>query len=504
MTVHVVVAVVLLAVPALVPTVACVGVRPVTLFLVPLAGSVLVAVAAELELAVGGSLLMWFVILAVVANLMAARRLRRGAGPSRDSLSSPWPWITLLVVVAAVVWPLHALRNPIVLTDGYAIWTLHSIFIYGGHDTFLSGLKNPVTTFSNPGYPPLVPASGALAFIGEGRVDIRLAVIVTGVLEACGLGVVACGIAEVARRQVSAVTRGASLVVAAALCLVGFGSGIAGLSAVGGSADLTWAAAGVAAVVYGLVLPRSPRHLAIAWLCATVASLTKNEGFVTALFIFLLIAVRHRSTLVGLVRSGPFGSGRRAAAVVGEPEPDPTPSKVVRLLFVIGSTVVMAAPGLAWVLLMRLEGIGSDFVGHSTETFAQRAHPTLAAFADHLHILPVAAAVAVVGSLVLRGTRTRLGLGHPGWLWLVIAWSLAAIAATYVFGALEIKWWLATSIVRTMIFAQLALYTDLAVWCVVALTRTPRPEETTPRYRHSARTGAPVPTEPDRQLSARH
>ena len=49
MIVHVMTAVALLAVPALMPTIALIGRRPATVFLVPLAGSVIAAVAAELK-----------------------------------------------------------------------------------------------------------------------------------------------------------------------------------------------------------------------------------------------------------------------------------------------------------------------------------------------------------------------------------------------------------------------------------------------------------------------
>jgi hypothetical protein len=256
----------------------------------------------------------------------------------------------------------------------------------------------------------------------------------------------------------------------------------AGLAAVGGTADLTWAAAGVAAIVYGLILPPTTRHLVIAWLCATVASLAKNEGLLTALLIFLLIAIRYRSTLFGLVRYGPSKSGSAPLAAAAGPGLSSTQSNgteraVFSLLPAVPFAIVMAAPGLVWALLIRREGISSYFIGHSPETLAQRAHPTLVAFADHLHIFPVAAAVAIAGSLALRGTRSRLELGNPVWLWLAVAGSLVAIALTYLFGAVEIHWWLTTSISRTTIFTILALYADLAIWLVVALTGNERTED---------------------------
>ena len=53
-------------------------------------------------------------------------------------------------------------------------------------------------------------------------------------------------------------------------------------------------------------------------------------------------------------------------------------------------------------------------------------------------------------------------------MWVVVAFSVVALLITYVFGAPEIHWWLSTSANRTTIFAQLALYSDMAVWLAIA------------------------------------
>ncbi len=486
MIVHGIAALALLALPALVPTIALVGLRPTTIFLVPLVGSLLAAVAAEFELAIGGSHLAWFIVMAVLINVITARRFWSIAHFPRWSA---WSWLTVLVVIAAVAWPLQALRSPLVSVDGYAIWTLHALLIYGGHHTLL-GLADRVYLFSNPDYPPLVPASGAVAFVSEGHVDIRLAVIVTSVLNACGLGVVACGIVEAVSRKRHTWAKVAVLAIAAIVCLVG--SGLAGYAEVSGYADLLWAATAVAAIVFGLILPRAPWHLAVAWLCATVASLTKNEGLTTALMIYLLVCIRYLPELRSLARTCASRVARTPPGSSPEPRAGSARSgrarqKSLTLVLAVPFALAMAAPGLAWIALVRLEGIGSVFFGRSLsghESVRQRLHPTYVGLAQELHILPVAAGVALVASLALRGSRTRLGLGNPGWLWLVVAGSLGALAFTYLFGALEINWWLRTSVSRTTIFANLALYTDLGVWFVVAVTgderqgRGPRPAVT--------------------------
>ena len=178
----------------------------------PLVGAVLAAIAAEMEAAFGatipcsGSLKSRCWPTWPRWHGCALRRSRRSvvtefaakSGPntiaSRKTCPAAWSCVTVVVIALAVAWPLQALRAPILAYDGYAIWTMHSLFIYGGHNILQSALTNPVYRFSNPNYPPLVPASGALAFVAEGGVDLRLAVIITAVLNACALGAVGCAI----------------------------------------------------------------------------------------------------------------------------------------------------------------------------------------------------------------------------------------------------------------------------------------------------------------------
>ena len=86
-----------------------------------------------------------------------------------------WSCITVVVIGLAVLWPLQALRSPMVLYDGFAIWTLHSLFIYGGHGVYRQRLDESRAPLPDPNYPPLVPATGALGFVAQGGVDLRLA-----------------------------------------------------------------------------------------------------------------------------------------------------------------------------------------------------------------------------------------------------------------------------------------------------------------------------------------
>src|SRR5580692_3559165 len=282
-----------LGAPGILPSLAVARRSPVLVFLAPLAGAGMVAVAAEIELGVGGSLVADYAVVAVAANLavtawwLAARRsLRPWAGPS-------WGWsiVTVVVVLAAAAVPLDALRVPMIGGDGNSIWLTHALMVYGGHHELLTGLQNVAYRFSNPDYPLLAPAAGALAFAFFGLGNLHLAVDMTVLLSACGLGVVGTGIAVAASggRQP---TRAAAVAAAGAICVVGFA--VSGVFEIQGYADLLWAVAAVGAVIWGLVLPQSAQALGVAWICAVVASLTKNEGLTTAIAILVLIALRYR------------------------------------------------------------------------------------------------------------------------------------------------------------------------------------------------------------------
>ena len=383
-----------------------------------------------------------------------------------------WQVVTAVVVAAASLWPLQALRAPAIGFDANAIWLLHALFVYGGHSTMVAALHNPVYRLSNLDYPPLVPAGGALAFFVKGSSDLDLGVAMTAALGACGLGVVGCGIAEAPGPHPAVRGRVGALVAGAAVCLIGFG--IASPFAVTGFADLAWAAPGVGAVVFGLVLPRTRHNLGAAWLLATIAGLTKNEGYTTAVVIVVLVAVRYGG-LAGASLWRRWGT-------------------------TAGLAVLLVVPATTWSLLIRHYGIRSDFfLSGGQESVAYRIDPTVRALGHFLGIAPVAAVVALLGIVFLRSRRHDLGLAGPGWLWGVTAAYLGILFFTYVVGALEIHYWLSSSANRSTVFPQLALYCDLALWVAVAAATAPPGTDTDePEMGEgdpSARSGEP----PDRQ-----
>lgn len=433
-----------------VPAVAAIGLSPPTFFLAPLIGAVSAAVAVELEVGIGGTIVPWFVVVAVVVNVLSVGiLLRRRSLPTWEG--GGWSLLLFAGVLVALAVPLTGLRTHEVGYDPAVIWTTHTLLFSSGHQTLVSGLQNPAYAYSNPSYPPLVPAVGALGYAFAGRSALVLGPELTALLNAAAVGLIATGIARVSR---PGTRRGHAMTIAlsALICLVCFGVG--GDYAVNGYTDVLWSAAAVGAVVWGLVLPRSHSNLLVAWSCAIVASLTKNEGLLAAIAILPLIALRFRPPLLR-PKGGDASAWRELA-----------PSWASWVCMVIGP----ALPGLIWAIQMRTLGIKSYFFSTpQSESLYLRASATVAAMSHYLAVVPAALLVILIGCAWFRGTRRTMQLGHPGWLWAAWVGVMGFIFATYVFGSLEIHYWLSTSVDRTSIFARMLLLTDIAIWTLIAL-----------------------------------
>jgi hypothetical protein len=436
-----------LGIPGFLPALAAARRSPAIVFLAPVAGALMAAVGAQIELGIGGSLVTGYVLVAVVVNLaVIVWWLTMGRSRPRVRVTwlrppSEWYVFTLVILLGVLAFPLTGLHAEDVGWDTNSIWITHAQLVSGGHHVLLTGLTDPSYLFANPDYPPLLPAAGALGYAFFGRGDILIPAFITELMAACGLGLVGTGIAALGHtgRQL---TRFIGLGVAAALCLAGFAvSGVPGIS---GYADLPWAAVAVAAIIWGLVLPRSNQALVIAWICAAAASLMKNEGLTTALALIVLIAFRYRPLTLGNTLRAWM---QRAAFVV-----------------------IPAVPGVISAVEARLIGLADAFFrASSTQSLATRARATVDGMAQHLAIAPVAVAVLIIGSLYLRRDRMRMDLANPLWLWAGALFGVAGIFITYLTGGFSIQAWLNASVDRTMIFAQLALYAEVAIWLVIAV-----------------------------------
>ncbi len=288
----VIVLIVYLAVPGLLPALVAARRSPVVIFLAPLIGAAMAAIAAEIELGVGGTLLTCYVPVVLVVNAAAVVWwLAAGRRQRWDRLPLGWSALTVLVMAGALVYPLMPLRVPMIGWDANSIWLTHALMVAGGHHALLTGLGNPATFFDNPDYPPLVPAASALELLRYGTASLHSAIVMTELLTACAVAAVGSLIATSVRRG-TVPARLSALAVGGVVCLAAYGFSYP--FAVIGYTDPLWAAAAVAAVICGLVLPREPRFLLLAWIFAIVASLTKNEGLTTALVILVLIAFRYQ------------------------------------------------------------------------------------------------------------------------------------------------------------------------------------------------------------------
>ena len=479
MIVHGVAGLVVLCLLGVLPALAVAGLSPATLFLVPLATSAMAGVAATVEFGVGGSIAGCFAVVAVLANAAAAvwlvvpflrRRHLSHAAPApgddgrggRAGRGVPWGVICTVAVAAGAGWPLLVLQAPVIGFDTQAIWLVHTALVWGGHHSMVAGLTSKAYGFTNTDYPPLVPGSGGLTYAVVGHIDERLAVAATAVLSACAVAVLATGLIRIVPAGTGAVRRLAAVVVVVGFCGAVFGIG--GEFAVNGYTDTLWTAAALAAVVYGLVLPPARRTLVVAWLCIVVASLTKNEGFVVSGAISVLVAVRATPWAPWRPRREPgvrwarrLGAALRALGAAG----------VLRLVLMAGVPMV---PGALWAFFVRQKGIASQlFVPGRNESIPLRLSATAASMARQLDLAPAALVVLVVGVLALRRRRRLAGVANPAWLWVVALAGLAVIGATYVFGTIEIHWWLSTSVTRTTIFDQTAFLSDMTIWALVAI-----------------------------------
>ncbi|HEX3946574.1 MAG TPA: hypothetical protein VHW47_02665 [Acidimicrobiales bacterium] len=453
------VALAVLAAAGAVPTVVLTGFRWTAVPAAPLAGAVLAALAATGCLAVGGAVLPWFVALAAIAWVGTATAwwFRRPTRRARSALaqlsgssgsSGGTAGLAGLVVVAgATAWWLLALRAPTVGFDARAIWFLHADWFAGGHRVALAALRNPALPYAHQTYPPLVGGSVAVSWLVTGDHGYRLGQVMVALLNGCALATAALAVVEVGVRSGRAnigwrawCPAGVAVVVAGALVLAT--AGVTGIFATNGLADLLWSSAAVGAVGFGLVLTGRGHDLGMAALLVAVAGLTKDEGIPLGMAVVVLMTLRS---------AWPFRSDLR---------------RLWRPL-AAGASGVLALGG--WPALVDLLGPPPAFPGSgSPEGVWFRVEQTYDGMAGHLHVVLLALVVSALGWVFLRRGRRSAGLGNDGWGWAAMAAGIGAVAVTYVTGTLEIRFWLLTSVNRTIFFPAILAWWIVGIWAVVA------------------------------------
>jgi hypothetical protein len=448
-----------LALPQVFPLVVLVGPRAEAFFAAPLLGALTAGLAGMATLAAGTPLLWYCVLCAAVngaaASLLVVRRRRararkggaRAGGGTSLILREALPVAATLVCigVAAVLPIAGALHTPALDWDARSIWMLHARWFYAGHDYLTAAIANPVFAFYHSDYPPAIPATVSVAWQVTGHVDLRLAQIVVALLNASACALLGCALVASVRgaRRAAGIVLGAVLTAAAI--------GVAGGYATDGYADLLAAATAAAAVLYGLVAPRSRPALVIAVLCGLLAGTTKIEGLTSAVIIFAAVGVRYA----------------RPWSV--------RPRRLLRIFLGAGALIL---PLLVWPVLAYASGARSDVAAGNHLTGLLRLDPMVVARVGPVIgmlrsqfglALPLVAAAALLGAVVLRSTRRRLALGGIAWTWAVMVATLVVLVVVYAVGPYPIQWWLNTSVDRTTMLVRILLLSEAAVWGLVAL-----------------------------------
>ncbi len=499
----------LLAASGALPAWRLAGKRPVTVFLAPLAGAVLAGVSGGLTVLVAGSILRWFVALAVAANaaalasLLAHREERRSAGlqppapgqasvrgyaraprPSLElpggmgSLSGMGGLAGLLAVVAAVSWGLSALVRPRIGFDARGIWLLHARWMLEGHAVARAALSNPALPFAHSSYPPLAGGMVALVWTVTSTHTLRLGEVMIALCSACAVAAAGCMLVEAGtsgatRLRAGGAGRLAGLLVAAvgvlaggAWCLAAYG--VAGASATNGYVDLLWSAAAVGAAGYGLLLPASRSSLYVAALLVAVAALTKNEGIAASAVLVVLLYLRY-----SFFRGDGFqGDASPAQASGGGQVPVAAPGggRLPDLLRRLVPACIGLAAVVAWPALMLALGAlpDPDLNGRPHGSLWTRMDATARGMADHLHLAGIALALGIVGAALLGRARRRMGFGDDRLVWALGGAEVLATGIFYVAGTTQIQFWLATSVDRTTIFANVLGLAVVGFWAVGA------------------------------------
>ena len=460
-----IVAMVVLGAAGLLPTLALVGRRWITFPLVPLAGAVIAALAATVFVAVGGAFMAWFVALAALAAgvtgwvwLRWPDRRPWAVEPGSAARVTPghrlFGALGALGIVAACAWCLRDLSTPTVGFDARALWLNRAGWLLHSHQQLLTTLRAPTLILGQSAYPPLVSASTAVSWSVTGNHSMRLGVVVTALLNTGALAVAAFALVECGRRAAGrlAATAGRAVAafpmvvgVAAAVLLVFIAFGTTEPFMTNGYADPLWSLAGVGAVAYGLQMRTGRSERGVVLVLLLVAGMSKDEGVVTAGGLIVLIALRWMLTM-------------------------PADRKRVRWWGPVLVGAAELAAVAAWPVLMRL----IHARGQTSGTFSpagdwvSRAHATADGMAPYLHVLLLAAPVAVVGGLLLSGVRRRTGAANDGWGWAGLACGLLAVGGALVVGSSGIAAWLLTTVHRVTEFPALTGWWIVATWAVVA------------------------------------
>ncbi len=467
-----IVAMAVLAAAGLVPVVALVGLRWVSVPLLPLGGAVIAALATTGFLAAGGTFMVWFVGLALVGiaagvwswRRWPARRPSLGWGTTVTSAYRTTGTVGALAILVSVVWCLRGLATPTVGFDARGVWLLRTGWFLQSHHQLLVNMRIPDIALIQSSYPPLVSAAAAVAASVTGDHSLRLGVVVVALLNTCALAAAAFALVECGRAfgtrlapadpdrsgsqdhrpagRAHLVPSVVGVVSAVLLVVIAFGTTEPFMT--NGYADPIWSLAAVGAMAYGLQRPIGTSDQSVAAILVLVAALSKNEGVFVASALIVLIALR---VVVAMARDERRRRWWRPVLVAAVE------------LAVVGS----------WPALMRLiHARGTAAPLSPAGTWPSRAHATFRGMAPYLHVLELAIPLAVVGGILLSRVRRSSGAANDWWAWAALVSGLVAISGALITGTGAIEPWLATTVHRVTEYSALAGWWIVATWAVVA------------------------------------
>lgn len=478
--------VLVLSLAGLLPTLAVTGFRLIAIPLVPLSGSVLAAVAATCFLAVGGSFLSWFIALALIGSIAVAAMWIRF--PRRRPWIPTWaqrPEVDrsfrlagiggAMAILIACVWNLRGLATPTVGFDARALWLMRSGWFLQSHHQLLVNMRLQYLSLGQTAYPPLVSAVSALAWCVTGVHSVRLGVVLITILNTCALAAAAFAFVEAGRRfslRLSPGDNASSIDTAShrpaarhsrradqrswallappligAICgvlLIFVAFGVTEPFMTNGYADPIWSLAAVGALAYGLQMELTPANQGIAFILLLVAGLSKNEGWATAVTLIALLVVRRLATMAAEDRRRlwwhPVAIGAIAVAVVS-----------------------------AWPIVIRVtHSRGTTMPYSPLHDIPGRTRSAFDGMTPYLHVIVLAAPLAILGGIVLSGVRRKCGAANDWWAWAGLASGLIAICAGYATATADIHLWLVGTVDRVTEFSTLAGWWIVAMWALTS------------------------------------
>jgi hypothetical protein len=483
-------AIAVLAAAGVLPAVVLVGPRLVVVPLMPLVGAVIASMAATLYTAVGGTFIGWFASLAIIGGLVIALSWLHWPGrrpqrvPDHDGSfrlrGVAMGAVGALAILGVCIYCLRGLATPTVGFDARALWLMRAGWFLQPHQQLLIKLRVPDVVLIQSAYPPLVSATTAVAWRITGDQSVRLGVVVVAILNTCALAAAAWALVEAGRRvsvRLSSYRGRPALTpmvvgAAAAVLLVFVAFGITEPFMTNGYADPIWSLAAVGALAFGLQLERNRTNQGVALILLLVAGMSKDEGVVTAAFLAALIALRGLATLARPERRRRWWRPLLLGAI---------------------ELVAIAV----WPVIMRIIHARGDTAPLSpARAFASRARASFHGMTPYLHVIVLAAPLALVGGLVLSGVRRRGGMANDLWAWSGLACGLLAIGGAFVTGTGAIQPWLLSTVHRVTEFSALAGWWIVAMWAVVA---SGTPAATLRRGRHRS---APLRSGPSENAGA--